>query len=195
MVESSTGSDSNPGDEKEGLKFLTKIKSRGRPRVTKTGKLQFPKHKKASKQEITQIKRDDNNMESPNYLTTEPSGESTVVVSDDDDEDEGMPKSTETNQVCGSPRVRGQIGDNIVTKKEYVSLTKNAYVSDGVVNFMIRELDINNVTRNEDGKKSFLVLSTTFYVRLTVWNKGNPLHSRNLLDWEGLGSLWKDGAR
>ena len=118
-----------------------------------------------------------------------------MLVSSDDSDDEAMPPSTETNQVCGSPRVSGQIGDNIITKKEYGSLADKTCVSDGVINFMIRELDINDVGLNAKGLKSFLVLSTSFYVRLITWNNENPKESSDLLSWEGLDFLWRGGAR
>ena len=188
-------SQTNIGNEKERLKFLSKIKSRGRPKFTKTGKLQFPKHKETKNKIQRERKTETKSKIMEKTATTEYLSESTVEILDDSDDDKGMPKSTGEVQVCGSPRVPGQIGDNIVTKQDYASLTKGTYVADGIINYMIRELDVNVVQRNENGKKSCLILSTWFYQRLIVWNKDQPLESKNLLDWEGLDSLWEDGAR
>ena len=147
----------------ESLRFLEKIKSRGRPKRTRTGRLSFPKSKKPrSSAGLEAGPKQDSSLNIPTNESL-PEGPKKEIVINDDAPD---PIYTGWKQVCMAPPGVGQVGENIVTKQDYSSLAPGKYITDSIINWRLRELDhLYNLD-----SRSVLVLSTCFYERLKCWS-------------------------
>lgn len=113
-----------------------------------------------------------------------------VVISDGistDDEDPNASKPW--HSVCVAAPVSGQVGDNLVTLKDYSSLTPRLYITDSLINFGLR------LSVYKYNTPLVLVLSTDFSVRLMTWSQSDP-DKHGLLNWATQAGLWTgSGAR
>ena len=166
------------GDD-EKLEFKMKIRKRGRPKYSGTGKLQFPKPKVPKVTTNVKMKKS-----------------STVNVSDVTVNDLSRNYQGWT-QICLAPSIPGQLGDNVVTMQDYASLSNKSFVTDSIVNWWLRMLDHQYKLLEGDQSFEVLVLSTDFYERLKCWDPSSGLPSQHLgfQNWTDHGRLWKGGAR
>ena len=118
-----------------------------------------------------------------------------IEIQDEADTFEDVEIHPGTHQICGLPNVKGQLGDNIVDKFDYATLTRPLCISDSIINYWLQLLENKESLYNAEGQKAFLVLNTNFYVRLNLWNKNTPGEYIEQLKWDGFELLWLNGAR
>ena len=130
------------------------------------------------------------NISYPKDLGKKPTPSSEIVVvsdanSTEDEEDFNEMKYWHT--VCQAASVSGQVGDNVVTMKDYVTLTPGSYISDSVINFGLR------ISVQKFKTPLVLVLSTDFAARLSSWSSNDP-DRFGLLTWATGAGLWTGGG-
>ena len=127
----------------------------------------------------------------------------TVISLDDSvtsiDDSPGNDNSSEPNplevQLCTTPAIDGQLGDNTITIREYASLTPKAFLVDTLLNFWVRWIHFQHQTLRDNGRQ-VMVISTEFARKLDMWDPvTDPDPSQELRNWTEHGHLWSDWVR
>ena len=123
---------------KQGLqkyRFLRKVSARGRPKLSKCARLQFPKKKKSIKERkkelMKKIKKTKKDKEEIMDITEADDAMNTTETVELDDK----------AQVCTVPPVPGQIGETTIEVRDFASLAPRQFVHNFVVDFWLRLLD------------------------------------------------------
>ena len=109
-----------------------------------------------------------------------------------DDSKPSGPEETYWHQLCGTPRIPGQIGDTIITKHDYASLRPQAYVTDSVVNWWLRLLSLKYGS-NKD--LDVAILNTEFYEKLKNWTPTRTDLTTSLKNWTNQYNFWQGKCR
>ena len=105
-------------------------------------------------------------------------------------------------QICVLPSDPGQFGGFVITKRDYGYLAKHHAISDNLVNFLLRQKDLELEDCRQmlypDQPRDTLLLTTEFAQKLQYWAKADAppdrLQEMGLRDMSELRMLWKTGG-